>query len=150
MKAGDFVRLREDLGGAFGMVAMSSAVGIVESTDKRGEIAQVRFRGLGNREGTWDDGIDGIWSAMASKLQPLKFRDKLSDWFPPEVKPARPGWYPASACRRPGVRRYWDGTQWSIGVREGVATDEGCAAAKLVPSLSQHDIEWRGRIEVAP
>ena len=40
--------------------------------------------------------------------------EELTPWFPPEIKPVRPGIYIASVARREFYRR-WDGERWYYG-----------------------------------
>lgn len=41
--------------------------------------------------------------------------NKLTEWFPPEIKPIYIGVYSASLDKEPGILRYWDGESWSLG-----------------------------------
>ena len=48
---------------------------------------------------------------------------ELTDWFPPEVKPVRPGWYhtglgctyPSKISQSSRKNWYWDGKSWRNG-----------------------------------
>jgi hypothetical protein len=58
--------------------------------------------------------------------------DLLTDWFPADVKPTRPGWY---ECKNhfgliTGRRWWWDGEVWRFSERE--------------PALCHQDRTWRG------
>ena len=35
---------------------------------------------------------------------------KLTDWYPPQIKPVHEGWYDTGAA---GNRSYWNGHYWS-------------------------------------
>ena len=46
---------------------------------------------------------------------------ELTDWFPPDVKPVRPGWYQSVYCDflpnkklRSDWNMYWDGEKWFL------------------------------------
>jgi hypothetical protein len=62
----------------------------------------------------------------------------LTPWFPPEVKPARKGWYPRKY--QLGVAySHWNGRSWSCGVFELV----DCDLARGMRSSEQR-LPWRG------
>lgn len=60
---------------------------------------------------------------------------KLTDWFPPEVKPVHVGFYESIAFRHYDELfiLYWDGTEWLL--------------KDLTESCLVQDREWRGLAE---
>jgi hypothetical protein len=71
---------------------------------------------------------------------------KLTDWVkgpPPAV-----GWWNASRCRDPEVRRWWNGSYWSAAVYVGMTTDGTMERVKAVRTTTNvRQIEWRGLAE---
>ena len=66
---------------------------------------------------------------------------KLTDWFPPEVLPARPGWYLREY--HPGEQHwmdeepdYFDGEHWYYGAGEGWYDPR--------PEAGPPNLRWRG------
>lgn len=63
---------------------------------------------------------------------------KLTDWFPPEVSPARPGWYqreyrPRGQLRINAYLDYFDGEHWHYGAGDG-----------WYPVPAPSNLRWRG------
>lgn len=68
---------------------------------------------------------------------------ELSPWH--RTRPARVGWYVASAERNPAMRAYFDGSGWSAQVDEAAGDDEheAARATPMCPARARA-IEWRG------
>lgn len=64
---------------------------------------------------------------------------KLTPWFPPEVKPARPGWYQRDWKDKDAIVApdYFDGQNWFIGSGNGTRS--------TIPSIVNRP--WRGLAE---
>lgn len=73
-------------------------------------------------------------------------KPKMTDWFPPEVKPVHVGEYNASRCRAPNALLWWNGHFWSrvYWPNESRETQE---RRKFARSEDGHIIEWRGLVE---
>jgi len=71
--------------------------------------------------------------------------DMLTEWFPPEVKPIRPGIYLVKKFAHVDwlYWRYWDGDFWRTGiVYECSAPDT--RFSKGLSKASIQDVQWRG------
>lgn len=70
----------------------------------------------------------------------MKARAILTPWFPPEVKPVRPGVYIATTLRRERYFRYWTGTAWLT----GGSTVQEAEAERLLFCVNPEQMHWRG------
>jgi hypothetical protein len=61
----------------------------------------------------------------------------LTPWFPPEVKPARPGVYLSTLVKSEVYYRRWDGESWYTG-----NTTPQMAACEWIPV--KYPLHWRG------
>lgn len=73
-------------------------------------------------------------------------KPKLTPWFPPEVKPVHVGEYNASISMDPGMRRWWDGQEWSLAYPASYSEKEKKIWRNTVArySTSHKRIYWRG------
>lgn len=71
--------------------------------------------------------------------------DMLTGWFPPEVKPVRPGIYLVK--KFPNMDwlywRYWDGAIWKTGIDSSCAAPDMRIASRYSTAKIQ-DVQWRG------
>lgn len=71
--------------------------------------------------------------------------DMLTEWFPADVKPIRPGLYIVK--KFPNVDwlywRYWDGDFW----RTGITYESGAPDTRIARALGEasiQNVQWRG------
>lgn len=58
------------------------------------------------------------------------------------ITPTRIGWFNASLDRDPGIRRYWDGSRWSVPVYEDASHDVFQRAMRT-PGHPDDVVPWR-------
>lgn len=73
---------------------------------------------------------------------------RLTEWYPPHIKPVRVGVYNASYVKDPGVFRYWNGKYWSSAWSRN-NSQEDIEFLKNFAAMDQDDIHWRG-LSAAP
>lgn len=75
-------------------------------------------------------------------------RQKMTEWFPPSIKPVHVGEYIADTNKSSGMRRWWDGSWWSIRYSDSEDEDTKSLfrAIKTAPWM-HHMIRWRGLAE---
>lgn len=67
---------------------------------------------------------------------------EMTAWFPPEIKPVHIGEYNASCLRNPFIRRWWNGSYWSVDYRSD-HPEELKMKCRTERTLTT-GIEWRG------
>jgi hypothetical protein len=65
-------------------------------------------------------------------------KEKLTGWFPASVKPARPGVYLATICKREEYYRRWDGESWYTGGPTPQFAENECI------KVHYDNLHWRG------
>jgi hypothetical protein len=68
-------------------------------------------------------------------------KQKLTPWFPPNMKPVRPGLYIASIGRRNRFYRRWTGKRWLYGSYS--QEDAATMPARPWPE-KDYPLHWRG------
>lgn len=70
-------------------------------------------------------------------------KQKLTPWFPPEVRPAHPGVYISTVNRARTFYRLWDGSNWHYGHESDPAKAATINDIWLPPEF----LHWRGLAE---